>query len=222
MPADGGPCQIGVISAIGDQFTVQKVGIMVFGNELSEASVDTWGLDDLVVARVRAAAGSSVRKINFAKDAFAVYDNPPAKLFRNRRDDLTALVRQIAANASCERYFVFTKVTTTLDNTNQTFRGIGVLNQGAGVFTRVSLFASYQLTVFDGQTFDIYKNPNANFGALLAGAFSRKDAPINELDRAAFPVSADQVATNATLRERTRTYLAATLDKMLPGYFRQE
>src|SRR6266852_1143397 len=54
-PSDSGPCQIGVISAIGDQFTVQNIGLTMFGNEQMEAPVDAWGLDDLVVTRVRAA-----------------------------------------------------------------------------------------------------------------------------------------------------------------------
>src|SRR5437870_5053219 len=59
-PADNGPCQIGVISDIGDQFVVQNVGLTVFGNERSEIPTKGWGLDDLVIARVRAAAGPGV------------------------------------------------------------------------------------------------------------------------------------------------------------------
>src|SRR6266850_916818 len=55
-PAESGPCKIGVIPVIGDQFVVQKVGLMVFGNEHTEVPIGAWGLDDLVVARVRAAA----------------------------------------------------------------------------------------------------------------------------------------------------------------------
>src|SRR5207302_4166001 len=62
--ADSGPCQIGVIPVIGGTFVVQKVGLMVFGIELTEVSTSGWGLDDLVVARIRAAApGATVRKI---------------------------------------------------------------------------------------------------------------------------------------------------------------
>jgi hypothetical protein len=30
---DSGPCRIGVISAIGDEFVVQRIGLTVFGNE---------------------------------------------------------------------------------------------------------------------------------------------------------------------------------------------
>jgi hypothetical protein len=111
-PIESGPCKIGVIPVIGDQFVVQKVGLMVFGNEHTEVPIDAWGLDDLVVARVRAAAlGTVVKRIAYAKGAFEPYDNPPSKLFRNRQDDLTAVVREITANASCERYVVVMKFT---------------------------------------------------------------------------------------------------------------
>jgi hypothetical protein len=70
-PAESGPCQLGVIPAIGDQFVVQKIGLTVFGNEEAEIPIPTWGLDDLVVARVRAAApGLMVRKLSYAKATF--------------------------------------------------------------------------------------------------------------------------------------------------------
>src|SRR5271167_4920386 len=54
--ADSGPCQIGVIPAIGDKFLLEHIGLMVFGNEFTDAPIESWGLDELVVARVRAAA----------------------------------------------------------------------------------------------------------------------------------------------------------------------
>src|SRR4051812_14153971 len=72
--ADSGPCGLGVISTIGGLFTVQKIGLTVFGNEQAEVAIDGWGLDDLAVARVRAAvSGSTVRRIAFAKGAFDSY-----------------------------------------------------------------------------------------------------------------------------------------------------
>src|SRR5947208_15750302 len=72
-PTASGPCQVGVISEMSDRFIVQTVGFTVFGNERSEVPIDGWGLDDLVIARVRAAAGPGVpvRKIAYTKDAFA-------------------------------------------------------------------------------------------------------------------------------------------------------
>ena len=146
-PAENGRCRLGVIPALGDQFVVQKVGLTVFGNERTEVPID-WSLNDLVVARVRAAAapGAAVRRLAYAKGAFEPYYHPPAQLFRNARDDLTAIVRQIAANANCERYVVVATFAGTLPGTNQTLSGIGVLNHGTSLFSRTSLFTNFSVT----------------------------------------------------------------------------
>src|ERR1700730_11231051 len=67
--ADAGPCQIGVIPVNSNQFAVQKVGLTILGNEYAQVPVDSWGLDDLVVMRVRAAAaGAAVRKVAYTKE----------------------------------------------------------------------------------------------------------------------------------------------------------
>jgi hypothetical protein len=224
VPADNEPCQIGVIPAIGDQFVVQKVGLTIFGNEYTEVPIDAWSLDDLVVARVRAAVapGTGIRRIAYAKEAFAPYDDPAPALFRNSRDDLTAIVRQITASASCQRYVVVTKFTGQIDGTNQTHRGIGVLNRGTSLLSHTSLFADVQVTVFDGQTFAIRKKP-FNLESVLAGTFSRMiQDPLTKLDNAAFPESATNAAASATLRDSTRALLTATLDKTLPTVLKEE
>src|SRR5438445_1832716 len=61
-----GPCKLGVISALGDRFSVHKFGLTVFETEDNEVPVEGWGLDDLAVTRVRAAAGNdhSVRRLS--------------------------------------------------------------------------------------------------------------------------------------------------------------
>ena len=223
-PTDSGPCLLGVIPAIGDQFVVQKVGLTIFGNEYTEVPIDAWGLDDLVVARVRAAVapGTAVRKIAYPKTAFAPYDHPAPALFRNSRDDLTAIVRQITANAGCERYVVVTKFTGQIEGTNQTHRGIGVLNRGTSLLSRTSLFAAVEVTLFDGQTFAIHKKP-FSLGSVLAGAFAHMTQdPLTELDNAAFPEPAIDAAASATLRDRIRALLTANLDKTLPVILREE
>jgi hypothetical protein len=225
VAADSGPCRIGVIPAIGDQFVVQKVGLTVFGNEHTEVPIEAWGLDDLVVTRVRAAAapGTTVRRIAYPKGAFAPYDNPAPALFRNSRDDLTAIVKQIAAPAGCERYVVVTKFTGQIGNTNQSIRGIGVVNQGIASLGVTYLSANIQVTVFDGQTFEIGKNPHANLGAILAGTFAGpKRDDLSMLDNASFPDPATEAANSAMLRDRTRALLTARLDKALPAFLNAE
>ena len=221
--ADTGPCQLGVIPALGDQFVVQKVGLMVFGNARTEVPVN-WGFDDLVVERIRAAApGTAVKRLAYAKGAFEPYYNPPVRLFRNSRDDLTAIVRQIAGNANCERYLVVTTFAGTLPGTNQTLSGIGVLNQGTSLFSATTLFTHVSMLVFDGQTFVIHKSPYASLEAVLASAFQpEKPNPLVVLDNASFPEPASEAANSAILRDRARALLTAKLDKMLPLYLKEE
>jgi len=71
---------IGIISAIGSKFAVQKVGTTVFGNEYNSVPVASWGIDDLVASKLAGLLGGNadVRRITYAKDAFASYEAPGA------------------------------------------------------------------------------------------------------------------------------------------------
>ena len=223
MAADNGPCQLGVIPALGEQFVVQKIGLMVFGNDRTEVPVN-WGFDDIVVARVRAAApGTAVRRLAYAKGAFEPYYNPPVRLFRNSREDLTNIVRQIAGSANCARYLVVVTFAGTLPGTNQILNGIGILNHGTSLFSRTTLFTNLSVLVFDGQTFAIHKNPFATFESAVARVLQpEKPNPLIELDNASFPEPASEAANSAMLRDRVRALLTANLDKAPPAYLKEE
>jgi hypothetical protein len=224
--ADSGPCQVGVISVIGDEFVVQRVGLTIFGNEYTEVPIEGWGIDDLVVTRVRATLpNTAVKRIAYPKGAFAPYDHPAPALFRNSRDDLTAIVRQITANAGCQRYVVVTKLTGQVDGTNQTHRGIGVLNRGigTGALSHTSLFTDVDVSIFDGQTFATHKNTFNLEGSLkkaLLGEWARD--PLSKLENDAFPEPAAAAAASAMLRDRTRSLLTAVLDKTLAASLKEE
>ena len=210
---------------IGDEFVVQRIGLTIFNNEYTEVPIDAWGLDDLVVTRVRAALpGSAVRRIAYPKGAFAPYDHPAASLFRNPRDDLTAIVRQITANAGCERYVVVTKLTGQVDGTNQTHRGIGVMNRGigTGVLAHTSLFTAVDVSIFDGQTYAIGSKPFSLEDMLKRGLGNLAQDPLSKLDNDAFPEPATAAPASALLRDHTRALLTAVLDKTLAASFKQE
>jgi hypothetical protein len=223
VSTDSGPCKVGVIAANGDLFSVQKIGLTVFGNELTEVSVP-WGLDDLIFTRVRAAAGATpVRRITYPKGAFDAYYHPQSSLFRNSRNELTNLVREITANAGCERYLVVTRLKGQLAGTNQSIEGVGVLNRGTSLLSRTMLFAAISVTVFDGQTYEIRKNPHASLEAIFSrmAANLTKDENTGELDNSAFPASPQEAANSAVLRDRTRALLTERLDKNLPAFFKE-
>jgi hypothetical protein len=220
-----GPC-IGVIPHVGDHFAVKTIGFTAFGNDLKEIPIEAWGLDDLVVARVRAAAGPgiAVRRIAFPANAFEPPGNPLSRLFRTE-NDFKGLVKTIAGASGCERYVVVLKAGSALGSTNQSVEGIGLVNWGF-------LFALTSVFVFDGHTFDILKEghgtineqkivPDPLVNALLRtksihgpSRELKQFRPSTEPDAAVnWPPTVDTVMG---LRDVTRALLAESLDSVLP------
>jgi hypothetical protein len=222
--ADAGPCQIGVIPVNANRFAVQKVGLTILGNEYAQVPVDGWGLDDLVVTRVRAAAAvSAVRKIACTKE-----DLQRAKsdsFFRNINAEWRDFVRQVAAGANCQRYVLMTISSSQFANTNQTVEGFGILFWGNLIKKRTYLFALTHVRIFDGQTFELIKEAQSAGDDVSLGAMLIGDNPIRgpsrEVDETSFPATPAEAATNPTLREGARALLAASLDKTLPAMLRQ-
>jgi hypothetical protein len=218
--ADSGPCRIGVITAAGDIFTVQKIGLTVFGNDFAEVPVK-WGFDDLIFDRVKAAAApAQVRRISYAKDAFDSYYHPKSTLFRNTQRELAALVRQVAGNAGCERYIVITRAKANADGTNQVLEGIGVVSWGP--FNRIYVFAYLGVVVFDGGTFEARRDPHLTLEAGLARLTASRSEYLRPLENFKFPESAPDAANDAVLRDAARKFAAERLDKYLPAYFKQQ
>jgi hypothetical protein len=224
--AQRGRC-IGVIPHIGDRLVVQTIGVMAFGNDLKEVPIESWGLDDLVVARVRAAAGASVaaRRIAYPASAFEPFDHPPSRLFRNAEKDLKSVVQAIASTGGCERYVVVVKDTNADRMTNQTFTGIGIFSRAGG---DIHLFALTALFVFDGHTFEVLKKGVGSPVEEKLGS----NPTLYELTRTnpmrgpnlalkedfSWPPAPDAVMG---LRDATRALLAESLDKTLPELLEQ-
>lgn len=220
-PADARPCQVGVISDVGDQFIVQTVGLTVFGNERSEVPIG-WGLDDLVVARVRAAAGPgvTVRRIAYAKGTFEELERP-GSFFRDVKSELSKAVRQIASGNGCERYVLVQKSTSQFSNLNQSVRGVGIVSWAH----RTLLFALSYIRVYDGQSFEVIKQGAAttNDESLISRALLLNPirGPNRELDRGTFPSVPAEAAANPALRDGVRALLTVSLDNTLPSMLRR-
>jgi len=222
-PTTAGPCGVGVIAGIGDIFVVQKIGLTVFGNDYAEVPV-SWGLDDLVFARARAAAGSTpVRRIPYAKGALDSYYHPKSGLFRNQREELSNLIRQVAGNAGCERYLVVMRSEGQLDGTNQSLSGVGIFSRGVGLISYAYVFSYIGVTWVDGRTFEIMKGPAVTFEGVMkhmADNFVSNEL-LQKVDKSMFPETAADAANNSALRDTTRDFLTKRLDKILPPYFAQ-
>jgi hypothetical protein len=223
VAVESGPCRLGVISVIGEHYSVQKFGLTIFENEASEVPID-WGLDDLVFARVRAATSNdpTVRRIPYPKGVFEPFYNPKTILIRDPGERLPVIVRSFTANANCDRYLVATTFKAELPNTHMTLNGIGTYNQGLGGLLRHShLFANVAITLIDGRNYEEIKRPFVNFGANFAASMRLTEDPLTKLDNSMFPDPPAAASANAALRERTRALVAERLDRGLPGYLKE-
>jgi hypothetical protein len=215
-----GPCKIGVITALGDRFSVHKFGLTIFETEDNEIPVEGWGFDDLAVARVRAATGNdpSVRRINYSKGAFEPYYHPKARFLPHPNEGLPAIVRSITPNANCERYLVITTFKGTVAGTKLEINGIGVYSQGIGSLVRHShLFANVAIGMFDGSTYEKINPSLAAIGGSLSKAFQLVEGPLTKLDQSLYPDPPQSAAASSTLRERSRALLSSELDRLIPN-----
>jgi hypothetical protein len=225
VAAENGPCSLGVISAIGDRFSVQKIGLTIFANEQDFAPIDSWGLDDLVMARARAATGNdpTVHRINYPKGTFEPYFNPKSNFLRAENERLPAIVQGITANAHCERYLVVVRGKAQAPGTKVEIDGIGAYNQGVGSVLRHShLFAAFSITVLDGQTYERSNPALAGLGARMERGLGLIEDPLNRLDNELFPEPPSAATGSTALRDRTRQLVATRLDQALPHYLKRD
>jgi hypothetical protein len=221
--AQSGPC-IGVLPHIGESFALETYGITIFGNDYKEIPIDSWGLDDLVVARVRAAAGPrfAVRRMAYPANAFATFDHPPP--FHNGENDLKEIAQTASRAGGCERYIVAVRDAIRIGDSNIIVRGIGIFHRGGLIdrFNSDILVVLTALDVIDGRSFEIVKR---GYGGIadedtlvdrLRRGFSYETpvhGPSRKLEDFPWPPTPDALAG---LREPTRALLATSLDAALP------
>ncbi|WP_247314475.1 hypothetical protein [Bradyrhizobium sp. 141] len=224
VAVESGPCKLGVISVIGERYSVQKFGLTIFENEEAEIPID-WGLDDLVFARVKAATGGDpgVRRIAYPKGAFEPFYHPKSRFIPDPNERLPAIVRGITPNVSCDRYLVATTYKGELPGSRMMLNGIGTFNQGLGNLIRHShLFANISINLIDGRSYEEIKRPFVNFGANFAASMRLTEDPLNKLDNDQFPNPPATASSSAILREKTRALITDRLDRGLPGYLKQD
>ena len=139
-----------------------------------------WGVDDLVVARVRAATGPdpTVRRIAYPKGAFEL-PHPTSRFSPDPREGLPAIVRGITPSANCERYLVVTRFKGQVPGTNLMLDGIGAYSRGLGSIVRHShLFANVSVTLLDGGNYQTIRPPFAGFGTRLADGLRLTEDPL--------------------------------------------
>lgn len=204
IAAGGARKSVCVISAIGDTFSVQRVGLTVFGNALDKFPIEAWGVDTAVAGRVSSQLGQrfDVRRIDYPKGAFAPLDNERSALssdYQDYRHDIRDIARGITASHKCDLVVVVTRSGSIYSNTNQAVAGLGILDGSSLVFENVVVFAIWEMRVYDGKTFAVLAHKRAprpdSFTATIRG-------PHRKVDKSWWPAPG-QVAHNAKLKQAT-------------------
>ena len=210
--ADDRNC-VGVVSNLGETFTVKKVGIVVFQNEENKVPIESWRIDDLVVAKVGAVLNkrAAVRRVTTSRGAFSSLDAPQP--FRNYDADLGALLRTATAGTRCPRYVVVTRSSTGFGNSNQVLNGLGIV-ASSGLLGGVHLHALAGLRVYSGETFSVQtqKPLSSAQSTFMTGI----QGPHRDVDKSFWPDPADVAQQNSKLREAKRDLVGQSLDKTLP------
>jgi len=138
--------RIGIISAIGDKFDVRKVGLTVFGNELTAVPIAAWGIDDVVTAKARALLSPrfDVRPVKYQRAAFAGVSNGGSPL--------SNAVRSSASSDGVDAYVVFMGNVSQFGTTNQYIGGLGIVT--SGLIPQSVVHALYSVTVIDAHQFN--------------------------------------------------------------------
>jgi hypothetical protein len=203
---------IGIISAVGGKFSVQKVGVTVFGNEYNIVPVATWGIDDLVASKLARLIGgkADVKRIAYPKDAFAAYE-APGGLFRDRDAELKDILYKLTATQKCDIYLVVIASSSSFGSTNQSVGGLGIVQ--AGLVTKAWLHALFQVRVYDGRTLELLgwkpaTTGQATFMAMIKG-------PHREVEMSWWPEKA-KVEADGRLKTAMRELIEQALTTTLP------
>jgi hypothetical protein len=222
-PGGSGHCQLGIIPIAGNDFSVQKIGFGGLGNEYARIKVGNWDFDDLVAARVRAAAhGRAVRRIAVAREELARHKIGEA--LPDVDADLDEFVRDVSAGTDCERYVVVHLYSSRIMKTAEFVYGMGIVNVGTPIQRHNFLFALTYIRIYDGRNFEIIKQAATSTDnrspTSQALRFTPFQGPKLELDDASFPAAPNDAAGNATFRRDVRALLKASLDSTLPAMLR--
>jgi hypothetical protein len=213
---------IGVVSAIGDTFSLRKIGLTVFGNDLNKVPIEAWQIDDLVVSKISTFLSKSwtVRRISYPRGAFGSLDEEHP-LFYNYDEDLAGIVRRVSSSTPCDHYVVVVKGGSAFGETNQGVHGLGILEHGAPLRIADLLYALYTIRIYDGQSFAVLGRQNAvteepsllgNFGKPIRG-------PYLKVDTSWWP---DSGTPSPMVKDGIRSLVAKSLDVTMPLILRVE
>jgi hypothetical protein len=201
---------IGVISAIGNEFTITDAGLTGIGPGV--LSIEAWGLDDLVVSRVGALLNRrfQLKPLIYRREAFAAIqrDSPIPLANRLREEPIKRLVREVSPQG-LDAYVVVTKATSRYGSRARTLAGVGMLNLHAVFDSYHEIHVLYAITIIDGHDFSVIDKRSA--APLNDTETVRLEGPSRMVDASLQPTA------NETLpNDRLKAVIVDLLERSLP------
>jgi hypothetical protein len=181
---------VGIVSAIGDQFTVVKAGLTGFDNSPQSVPIASWGLDELIVQQVSSSLNGrfQVQPVTYTRASFAaVRESAVTVVNLVRGDPFKKLVESDVSPQGLDAYIVVTKARANFGSGNRKAEGIGSITYSTVLESYKLIHALYEIRVVDGKTFDIIEKfagaplDNAS-NVRLAGPSRLVDANVDERD----------------------------------------
>lgn len=212
-----GSGSIAVLSLIGSTFTVQKVGMTVFGNERAEENVSGWGMDDIAFESVsKGLSGKgSVKRLTLAAGGPAVAAGFGG-LLRDTDAELQQQLRRASAGQSFDTYIVVVPTVSAFGTTNQSISGIGIVQASSVLSSTAWVHALFTVRVFDGRTFNQLGWKHATIGQ--ARFMSTIKGPHREVDLSWWPApgkAAEEARLKAVVHELLQQAIISTLPEAL-------
>jgi hypothetical protein len=149
---------VGIISAVGDEMSFARMGLTGLNNSSQSFPIGSWGLDDLIVQQATAAlsGGFQVQPVSYQRAAFvAIKDSPVAPVNLVRSDPFKKLLQTEVTPQGLDAYIVITKAKSNFGSGARKVEGIGFISYGTLLASYSQIHALYEISVFDGKTFDV-------------------------------------------------------------------
>jgi hypothetical protein len=156
---------VGIISAVGDQFTVAKAGLTGPDNGGRSLPIPSWRLDDLFVQQATAALGArfQVQPVTYNRAAFAAIKESPIKpVTLVGGDPIKKLVETEVTPQGLDAYIVITRARANFGGGIRKIEGVGLVTYATMMESYSFVYALYEIRVIDGKTFDVIEKMSAS------------------------------------------------------------
>lgn len=151
--------RVGILSAMGDQFSTNAVGVTAFGNEQKTAKID-FGFDDILTQQAKQLLSQRYEVVELTKYRNEFLNTEkywPGQqgMFAPDRPGTQEVVRKLMGAEQLDAYIILTPASASVRGTNQGVGGIGIVKlqrlMGSNEFL---LHAAYIVSVIDGKDYN--------------------------------------------------------------------